>query len=323
MAVAWDLNNGVLAANVGSTSMYLLKETMKTAGWKVNGSCDGSNFAASVAKPIGAGTADHIGSAAEFMTNQSWLVMEGPQGRQFLFGHKGTTSDTSWTIAYSVAAGYSGGNATTYPTAIDAVNVMGVAGTATTTATFLGNNSYVHLMASDSTDSFFCIPATVGTASVYGGLFCDILTQTVTGDLDTAVVGSFYSSGNEAFTASGIYSYRNCRGFFYNSGSSSYTFQEVSLATMNFGNFVVLPYSGQGLGLNPHDLHTDEVPALWCRDSSRGAPYGYKGISTLFRYCGGNIAPGDTLDSDGPYSRAVFGQYRTSVVWDGWTAPLV
>lgn len=320
MAVVWDLNNSYLSGAAGSQAMYYLKEAMKAAGWKVNGSSDGTSHEASVAKPIGAGTTDYINTSLEFLVNGAWIVLEGPGGRQFLFGHKGGTGDTTYCVAYSRSDGFVGGAVVTYPTAADSGTVAGTL-PATLATIFLSGNSYVHIMVSDTTDAFYCLQVIQGTGLVGGGLFCDLLTNTVAGDVDPAVVGYLYGSGSDGFSNSNLYGLVGSKGFYKN--GAAYDFQLVTVMTYRVAGNDAIPYTTSGLGLNPHDLHTDELPAIWARSSAYSAPYGYKGISSLFRAVGSNIAAGDTLDSDGALSRVVYGGARTSLPWDGATVPLI
>ena len=321
MAIVWSLNNTgvgtpVLSAVVGSTAMYLLKNAMKTAGWTVISCGDGATYKAD-------GT-DLIVSAAVFINNGSWIVLRSPRAPncQLLFGHKGSVADKDWCVAYSRAVGFTGGAAATYPTASDSGTVVGTL-PATLAPTFTSNNAYVHIMVSDTTDNFYCIQANSPAAVVTGGLFFDRVTNGVAGDVDDAVVGTFYDNGaGDVYSNSSFYWDRdsNTRRAWYKD-QATYTFKSVGLMrALTYTGNTVFPYDGtRGVGVNPADSKVDEIPAVWARNSMTGGPTGYKGVSSLFRLVGSStVVVGDTL---GTKARVVYGALRTSLPWDGATTP--
>lgn len=329
MAPVFDPNNSLIADTVGYTSVFLLKEAMVAAGWIVNGSSDGTSHVDSEAKPIGAGTTDYVDTAAKMSNSGSWVVLEGPEGRQFLLGHLGANTDTpGWVgygryfvIAYSPSVGWTGGSTIAYPTAADAVTIAGTLSAASAIAIFSNNSSpyYANIYASDTTDSFYCFQSAQGSGVTLGGLFCDSLSRYVAGDVDPCVAG-YVAGGVEAFASGAIWGqYPYCLG---NLDGDTELLNLMSYARWNEP---CAPYNGtRGLGVNPIDSKIDELEAVWGRHSGEGqTPYGYKGVSGLFRAVGGNVPIGDTLNSDGALSRIVLGDLKTSLPWDGTTTPLM
>ena len=329
MAITWDLNNYAMSTVVGGTAMYLLKNALQAAGWTIIGSGDTVNYSA---------VADVIGSPAEFILNGSWIVLRSPRApnRQVLLGHKGGTSDTDWCVAYSKGAGFSGGapDKSTYPTAADSGTVWGtLPGTLSTM--FAAWGSYIHIMVSDATDTFYCVvvgkmgagasPSYSGWGVTHGGLFLDELTNTAPGDPDPVVIGSMYANG-EFFSSSLLYYDGSVGRKSWIKGAPD-TFQNLGLCSWGFdAGYTGMPWnsSGRGIGINAFDGKVAEMPGLWVRDAALAAPYGYKGFSSIFKTVSAPITVPSTIDiSPGTRNRIILGvEFRTSMPWDGST-PLI
>ena len=323
----WSLNNPSpeVLGTEGANAMYLLKEALRaTAGWTMMASGDGTAI-------YGGPGVDVLDTPAKFNVNGMWVLFSGPGGRQFLFGKKGSTNDLQYYFGYSRALGFTGGNATTYPTALDQGDVVGTV--TVPTYLFSGGYGFTHIMVSGTTDNFYCFQtntaAGLGNRLVLGGLFCDTLTATAVGDVDSAVVGTLYNSGADSFVYTGglfgetIASAK--RAYFQNS-SLTYDFQLVGMLTMyGYGSTLMLyPSVDYGTYCDSYDGKIDEIPGMWARSSSSNSPpYGYKGVSSLFRLVGSPVSYGTLLNTDGAKSRIVIGQSRVSLPWDGSTIPLI
>jgi hypothetical protein len=115
--------------NTGSDSIFHLKTLLKTAGWTVPKSADGTNYSAST-DIITASTAVYHG----LDNARSWFVIQQPSSsRSFCIQRNsatGASTSQSWRIKYSKAAGFVGGSpaATVTPTATDEI-VLNGAGT--------------------------------------------------------------------------------------------------------------------------------------------------------------------------------------------------
>ena len=315
----WDLNRSALAAVSGSTATYYLKEDLKAAGWTVVSSGDGTGGNYSL------GT-DWITSPAVFVQNGSWIALRSPRApnRQLLFGHKGGTADTSWYLAYSRSAGFTGGAAATYPTAPDVGTVLG---TSTTYAlAYDSNHSFSNIMVSETSDDFYCFQVKQGSGLAYGGFFLDTVTHTVAGDPDPVVVGCFYTGGDITTWATGLFGQTtSLRKMTWFNTKSTVAFRSIGLtAYISSGQYGGVPWRWDdgGIGPNPFDGLTEEFAALWIRNMWPGPPYGYKGYSTLFRAVGCHLSTGDRLDSvaEGAKSRIALGPNSVvTLPWDGST----
>lgn len=140
MTLIYQVNN--LYSN-GTQTMFGWKEFMKLTapfgpGWSIKSSSNGTTF----------GVGDNIASAITF-GNSGWFVLDDPAHNREILVQRGTT-DLVWWISYSKSAGFTGGNATTRPTASDeAIILSNAGGTAVTTWTQTVEAVY-HFMANDT-----------------------------------------------------------------------------------------------------------------------------------------------------------------------------
>lgn len=118
----------------GNYFTWELKETCKAAGWTITRSGSGTGgvfdtsevFDTGGKNPVtGSGAVDvgPIGSA-HWGRQWAWFVMQDPDGnREWLFQRIGNNlddnEDNEWTVVYSPAAGFTGGDPTTRATATD------------------------------------------------------------------------------------------------------------------------------------------------------------------------------------------------------------
>ena len=328
MAITWNLGTYAASTVIGGTTMYLLKEAMKTAGWVIVASADGATYSLG---PV----VDKITSPAVFIQANAWIVMRGPGGRQFLLGHKGGTDDKSWCIAYSKALGFGAagggadGNATTYPTALDTGSLVGNYLTGAYATMFGTYSSRIYVMVDGLTDRFWGLARAQAIPPYgHGGIFCDVLTNTSASDSDPAVIGSFYGNGNDPFSGNGLYTdstTNNGGKAWYPDGLGGSAFQTVGImvSAYDYTSFPAQISAYGCTGINPNDGKADLVPAIWARSTVQGGGVavlplsGYKGVSSLFQMVGAPMHSGETLDVGGTRTRMVFGEYRTAVNWNG------
>jgi hypothetical protein len=103
--------------------MWEVKEALKTVGWTVAGSNDGTT--------AGMDAVDRIDSPSKisFTTNGAWwIVMKAPagwgNGEYLMTSNAGGFGATNVRTAVSISGAYTGGNTTTIPTATDEDNVF-------------------------------------------------------------------------------------------------------------------------------------------------------------------------------------------------------
>lgn len=319
MAFVFDTNN---TPATGAEVLYLLKELLKTAGWTVPRSSDGSTYNSS---------GDQITTAASgaggMANNSAWFVLQAPAAvagstRRFLF-QRGT-NNRDWLCYYATTA-FTGGtpSATERSTAADeeAVNGGGTPA-APTFDTILGvDGAYrFHAGADNATPySFYAVTPTIGTGvATWAFLFDALKTGTYpSADVDPYVMYSPVGGGAETLTgSSSLYTESATTGVkgWLAKGLGGADFVNIPVVVLYSvpGATMVVPDS---LGSNPHTGLDDVVPVHYARRTGLAAPVGWKGASSLLRWTGVSRSPGDTLTVDATRDRVIFGQ--VSLPWDG------
>ena len=304
-----------------SEAVFLLKERLKTGGWMISGSSDGSTYNSA---------GDQItlsGSGAGGLSNtNAWFRVRSPDFlREFLIQR--STSNDLWEVWYSSdGVGFVSGSpsATVLPTAGDGKQICGVNGGAEDW--FPQNDTYkTDLLVGDVDEgySFYFGVRQAPQARVNAGLFLDVLTNTSSFDADPAVVGmmlddeinggTFFQAAlggcfNGNTTSSG--SIARCYGWF-KKGQADERFTVIPMATLGVDSTSDEDGLDQ-LGTQPEDGSFATFDCLYIRDneSSGDTEAFYKGISRLFRL-------NSTLAGHGiPYSdntRIFFGS--VSIPW--------
>lgn len=129
MAFTFSVNN----VHTPQRTLYELKEKLKTAGWSVVGSGDGTGGNFSAVADILTTWSDGIADGVPFsITNRrAWWRLQAPDGRELMFQHSDFNVATDYiAVAYSRAAGFVGTGdgavaANVAPTATDSCVVMG------------------------------------------------------------------------------------------------------------------------------------------------------------------------------------------------------
>lgn len=299
MAYTFESNSGV-APTTGAVAVYLLKTTLKAAGWTVPSSSDGTTYNAS-GDQITTGA-----SGAGGMANTSaWFRIKEPgtNGRELLF-QRGTTN-LLWRILYSggPSTGFVGGSpaATQTPSATDEQGITGGGTHASPTyTTWLGTDGAYKIRAvvGGATELYsFCffthLPASfqpVATISL------DVLaTGTFNAlDQDPALVGWSATTGFGTWLRTGGSASSGSEGnkgwFKKNLGSAAFSF--FGWATLSFAGTTYAPAGTSATGgLNPYSGKDDVIPLIF---GKAVAPAGWKGVSTLFRGASYPRALGDT-----------------------------
>lgn len=314
MAYIFDANE---TPSTNSLAMFQFKALLKTAGWTVPLSSDGTTNISGDQITTGA-------TGTGGMNNpNAWFVLQQPTAvdgysRQLLFFRdtSGTTLGINWWIQYSINAGFTGGGATTAPTASDAQNLLGTS--ATGAALFTTGGSFRWQIIADNTSAYsfaaFAYPIGGGQASTimmsdrmvagsfpaqdndpyiwfFSGYSTNHALAYNTGSGNSASISADCCMTQAAFNATngvpsawvkygfGGQSFVTCPALFY---SQFYTSTPYSLA----------PF---GLGSNPHSGNDDLFPLLWGRTAAAGGLVGYKGTSTLMQWCGAQRSTADTI----------------------------
>lgn len=311
MAYSYSTNN---SPATGAVAMYTLKELMKTAGWTVEASSDGSTYNSS-GDQITSGS-----SGAGGMANASaWFRIRMPSTdgvtREFTFQR---TSNTNWRIKYSQSAGFTGGSPGTTQTA-----------SATDEAILLGGGTdaaptYAALFAADAGYRFNAICG--GSAEGYtlyafafpngGG------TPTMHAFLERMAAGSFPASNIEPY----VMKFANASPTVANTNSTTVGPKGWLAKGLAGQGFVFIPAntftdnSGAtqlALGPNSYTGIDDMLPILFGRRTALGAPSGYMGIASTLRMSSTTRTTGDTYTLSSTNDRIIIGDLAWP--WDGST----
>lgn len=308
------------APATGAVAMYELKERLKTAGWTVLSSSDGTTYNSS-GDQISSG-----GSGANgFANNSAWIRLQSPSGAGApqLTLQRGTTN-LPWRIKYSMSAGFSDGSpgATRTPSATDEAILWGSGTDAspTTAALFSTDNTYRWNVGADSSAPYgwWSGAFPLGGGDPISALVFDPLTQTAPTDAHSyAIYGAYSGSGGSPF-ASGSMATENWATTSTNLLSS--IAHTSPGAAQVVGYTCLLLYSAsaqvipQNIGTNPLTSDDEVIPILLGRRTALANP-GYKGVLSLMKWAGTGRSTGDTLSVSTARDRIIY--RNVSLPWDG------
>lgn len=317
MPYTWTTNQ---TPATGAVAVFNLKTLLKTVGWTVPSSSDGTTYNSS-GDQITTGSSGAGGMA----NNSAWFRIKSPTGNRELIIQRGT-SNPNYRIMYSAAAGFSGGSpaATQTPSATDEEFILGGGTHAVPTfvAWFSTDNSYRQQIGANSTADYpfwmVCYPN--GGGSPNAGFLWDPILNSVPGDNDALVIyiGVTGTTVFESGTIGGVSTNSLARGWLKKGLSGE--------------DFVIIPgnhYTSGGGGTlapssaatNPHTGKDDEFPVLYGRSTSLAAPQGFKGVSSIIRWRGTLRTTGDTATVVTTKDRFIAA--HISLPWDGSTTPLI
>lgn len=308
----------------GAVAMFNLKELLKTAGWTVMSSSDGTTYNAG-GDQISSGAAGANGMA----NNNAWFRIRSPAGAgavEYIF-QRGTTN-LVWRGKRSRTAGFTGGSpsATQTPSATDEGTFLG--GGTDAAPTFAGfhttDNTYRWNVGADNASPYgwWAGAFTTGGGAIHAVLAHDPLTGTEPTDADqfmgimactgqsgysNAHLTSEVQTATTRFCFSQAISAAPAAGFLLWSGCTLHN---------NIQNALVAP---TGLPTNPITTKDEVFPIVWARRSALATP-GYKGVSTIMKWTGTTRTTGDTLSVSSTRDRIIYGD--VSLPWDG-TVPTV
>jgi hypothetical protein len=278
MSYVFDVNNDSMT---GAQAMYKFKELLKTAGWVVKSSGDGLSAFSSTTDIITSGSSGANG----FANSNAWVRLQSPAGagsREFLVQR--SSFNTLWTIKYSYSIGFSAGSpsATVLPTATDSQTLLSAS------SLFVTDSTYRFNAAADNAApyGFWMGCFLLGGESNFnpsGGAW--MMDPLLTGSYPAADVDPtiHYVSGTTSWssgTTSGIFGYLK-------KGLSGEGFVNIPWLIIQSQSASSFP---QGVGNNCFTLKTDLFPIFYARQSSKTAPVGYKGISSICKWTGNPLA---------------------------------
>lgn len=290
MAYLFDVN-GEPSAH-GSAAMFRVKTLLKSAGWTVPRSSDGTTYNSSgdqiTHSESGAGGMDN---------NRAWFVVRQPgtNAREFCFQRDTSaalTTAPNWRVKYSggPSTGFTGGtpSATQVPSATDEQVVFSGGTDATPSFTsFFFSGLYscrLNIIAGGQAEGYPFLfwssdPNVSATAGSNTGFGLDIMmpgTYDPT-DIDPAVVypGSSNNIGN---FGSELFAPTQPKAWF-NKGDANAAFQSVALLSSALNGTVTTNTLRSSFATGKDDLGLVQ----WARNPASGHPGGVKGVSTIFR----------------------------------------
>jgi hypothetical protein len=303
MAFVFDVNRHPATI---SEAIFRFKEVLKTAGWTVPRSSDGTTYNSS------GDQVTHGGSGANGMNNtRAWFVIEVPAGavapyttvRQFCW-QISSAPGTSQRIKYASGATFTLGApaATVTPSATGEQILIGAGTDAAPTfagiSTAASGEAKFHC-AADNAEPFgwWWTFLTTGTGAGASAFFFDPV-QSGTypygtpgmQDEDPYVI--YTASGTLVWTSS-LYDESTGPRAFLKKTLLGEGFVRMPLCTWGVGGEVY--YGGGVLGVNIETYKDDIVNVLYLRRAALTAPVGYKGMSSMIRRYGGTRVSGDTL----------------------------
>ena len=295
MTYRYSVNNGYNGAEMGPYPLFDLKTLMKAHGWTVTRSSNGTLF----------GAADYITTATDLTSQYSWMVLHNTgTGREWLFGMDADVTYYEWYVGYSAniagAGGFTGGTATAMPTATDEAAVLGPRASAPKALFSYEQGYFVHVMVDDASDAFYLIAVNRYYHNICTCIVGDPLTQTHASDADPYVAIAMYYSKSSNYTIFygpwGTTGSNYSRAWYNYPGGSA---ERISVLQLTFGastSGCIAPAQGAyNGGPNHYDGKDGLFPVLYGRTINLGAPYGFKGVSTLFRNVSTVRAGCDTL----------------------------
>lgn len=315
MAYSFDVNNSTMT---GPAAIFKLKELLKSVGWTVKSSSDGTTYN-STGDQITTGSSGAGGLA----NNSAWFRIQMPSvsvifpaNREFVFQRNST--NVLWTIRYSYSAGFTGGtpNATTLPTATDQQTLFN--GTF-----FAADSSYRYNAAAGGASegySFWsgCFPSGGGNPS--GGALCFMEMQSGSySSLDADPYVIYCDANVAAFQTARIQASSSC---WFRKGLTNESFTTVGAGTYINATNAVFPNNADS---NPHNGNDDTVSIPFIgmvrvpTTVLLEYPAGWKGLCDVMRWNGTSRTTGDTLSvsSAGAKDRIVYRD--VNLPWNGST----
>lgn len=223
MAKTWLTNQTV--TNLGDAVYYLVNHLVTYGGWTLQGSGQGSGTP-------GYSTTDGTYFSQAIMasnSNAAWVRIQHAGGRELVFYRSGGTGYTSWVIAYSPSAGFTGGSPgnSTPPTASDQQFLLGSA--ITTTATWhsaTAGTYHANFCTNASGDGvgfyMWLVETGLGRSIKGGHIICDPLQNTSPAGSTDAVVFYVPDGSGSTSTNFNIAASASSSGYSMNHGAARF-----------------------------------------------------------------------------------------------------
>ena len=291
MSFAYDYNNSAIT---GAQAMYQLKTLLKTQGWVINKSSDGTTYNSS-GDQITSGSSGATGMA----NNSAWFVIMGPtqDGYNRSFAIQRGTTNLVWKVKYSLGAGFSGGSpsATQMPSATDEQTILGGGTDASPSfaSLFAADSGYrYHAIAGGAAENyvFYSAAYPIGGGTCTHSIYFDRLASSTyaTEDSDPYVMNF---GANALTSAIWSNSANNCPLTWWKKGLVGETFTKVMAAFYYDGTSSLIGATGT----NPFNGKDDGLPIFYGRPTAAGTVNGFKGISRFLYFKLAARSTGDTI----------------------------
>ncbi len=322
MAYQFDVNGTI--PGTGAACLFRMKTLLKTMGWTVKSSSDGTTYNSTGDQITQGGT-----GAGGMANNAAWFRIQQPgaNGREFTVQGQGVNTYLA-RIKYSggPSTGFTGGSpgATQTPSATDEKIILG-GGTdaAPTYAQFIQtpeSSQRFNMLAGDSASNynFLWWTQTTGDNWAYTGMYLDVLVSGTypLADVDPAVV---YMDGFSSLIFNqNIGNVGGSTQCWFNKGLGGAAFQPVGGAYYYApGAVPIFPTQG---GQNHITGKDDFAPIVYMRPSNLVAPYGFKGVSSLLVWNSVARGYGDTFNVVSTKDYLALGWQSTvyvAIPWNG------
>lgn len=307
----------------GSVAMYEFKEHLKSQGWTVPESSDGTTY-----NNAGDQITTGASGAGGMANTNAWFRIQSPAGaasNEFVV-QRGSTN-VGWRIKHSRAAGFTGGSpsATQVPSATDEGLLWGAGTDASPTFSnlFTTDNTYRWNVGADAASpyGFWAGAFPTGGGDPTTGFVFDPLTgaEPTDGHLYAIYVSG---SGGAPFINTSLYTESfaaTSNALWAMVAATSPTIYAFMTAWVLFSPSVGLNAVPNGLSTNPITNKDEMFPLVLGRRGAQTNP-GYKGITTLMKWTGTARTTGDTLTWNTSRDRIIY--KHVSLPWDG-TVPTV
>lgn len=281
MAAVYSINNDCSTNPAASVLWYLYNFLKTSMGWTVAGTSDGST---------GGMVDGNITGVSSLTSQYAWFAMTSPNNRQVLFSRGSVSTEAAF--RYNRSNDYSGGTATTLPTATNSITVY--------SSTTWFDTGYYHFGGDTASPYPWYLFGYTGTTARGHVAFLPMADSGVSGDSDPYVMvgGTSFSGAAKAWR------------------SDLSTYGDVYPYRYYVNNATQAPGSGP-LGVSGEVV---ALPMLWSSYSAtyaNGAQPRMKGLSTFLRWTLTSPTDKTTLSS-----RAYIVTGSVAVPWDGATDPL-
>lgn len=332
-----DVPNGLFGPGTTTCNMlpvtaaeavFRLKELLKSAGWTIQASSDGTNFSNTAGN-----TNDQITSSTEMGNLNAWFVIKQPAigsgtgapGHRQLAFRKSSATEGSWTVTYiplnstntAAQAPTVAGTATALPTYTSVYDVCGTYPSTAGTWFSTTANTYRTSIAADNAAPYgfymFSYLVSSGSAATAGGcLIFDPLTSYDASDVDpyafycpSPTNGILDVSSSSATAASVMPTTHNrsapakllYKSTLYEAWRNVSMLVYCSHDSSSTAGLINFPNASS---TNPHTAEDDLLPVPYGRPASNTStvftpPNGFMGISTLLKYAGVSRSTGSPL----------------------------